>query len=253
MARKAWEKNWLLKHGWSLSQIATMEKSGDETPVEYLTGAAEFCGWELAVTPATLIPRIETEKLVTLVWEYIQTKVGGKVKILEIGTGSGAIAVAIAQALEKAKRDYEIVATEISESALKIAKENVKRYHLEKNIKLQQTDLLKNVDWTGQILIANLPYIPEKGMQNLPKSVSEFEPQTALAGGKDGLKLIKKLLNSVIRRAKLPAAIFLEIDEMHTEKDFANWSMYKWEIMPDWQEKNRYAVGKLTCAPNQNS
>ncbi len=251
--RQAWEKNWLLKNGWTNEKIWTLEDSDDETPVEYLTGAAEFGGRIIKVNETTLIPRIETEELVRMVSEAAKKMVragteGKEIQIVEVGTGSGAIAVTIALNVDEVK----ILATDISEEALKIAEENIKNYGLTKRVQWQRANLLEGVETEeAKILVANLPYIPEGERGKLAKSVINFEPTGALFGGEDGFQIIEKLLNSVIRRARLPKMIFLEIDESHNLENFKKWPQYQWQIKKDWQEKNRYVIGeRRERAPN---
>ena len=245
---RAWEKNWLLQYGWSMAQIETLISTNDQTPVEYLTGWAPFLDLQIQVDRHTLIPRLETEELVKLSFAAIKAK---KINyIWEVGTGSGAIACALAKKMQQEKQSAQIFATDISQNALTVADKNLRRLKLEKVITLAQSDLLANPpSWLKSnqpwFLVANLPYLPEFRRQQMDESVKNFEPQQALFAGDDGLSLINKLLNSVIRLEKLPTAIFLEIDASHQLKDFAAFSNYKWQIVPDFHQQNRYALGYL--------
>lgn len=246
--RQAWEKNWLMTHGWTAEKVETLIASGDQTPVEYLTGWAQFLDFQLQVTPATLIPRLETEELVCLALDEILAQ---KIThIWEVGTGSGAVAIALAKELQKKDFATQIFASDISAAALRVAGKNLRRFKLEKIITLAQADLLdakpnflsQNCPW---FLVANLPYLPEFRRQQISASVKNFEPETALFAGTDGLALIKKLLNSVIRLEKLPQAIFLEIDTAHQLSDFVEFAAYDWQIKKDFNQQNRYAIGRL--------
>lgn len=254
LKRQAWEKNWLLQHQWTTAEIENLENKNDETPVEYLTGKASFSDLVLKVNNKTLIPRLETEKLVELIISYIKEKKFPRekeLKILEIGTGSGAIAIALGNKLNNLKQKFKILATDISQQALVVAKENLTQYQLTQQIELRQADLLEQLEFTPEILIANLPYVPVTRKNNLTKSVINFEPELALFAGKTGFDLIEKLLNQLITKAKkdtlwlLPTAIFLEIDDSHQEKNFQSWPNYDWKILLDFNQKNRYAIGKL--------
>jgi release factor glutamine methyltransferase len=249
--RQAWEKNWLLQHHWTMAEIEQLENENNEVPVEYLTGRASFSGLVLKVNRQTLIPRLETEKLVDLVVNYIEEKItkNKEVKIAEIGTGSGAIAITLGKKLAKLKQKFQILATDISKSALKVAKENISNHQLTEKIELSWANLLEQLEFPAEILIANLPYIPTTRKPLLAKSVIYFEPETALFAGKTGFDLIEKLLNQLIKKAQreknwqLPEAIFLEIDDSHQEKNFQSWPEYHWKILTDFNQKNRYAVG----------
>ena len=254
LKRQAWEKNWLLQHQWTTAEIESLENKNDETPVEYLTGEASFSDLVLKVNNKTLIPRLETEKLVELIISYIKEKKipqEKELKILEIGTGSGAIAIALGRKLNNLEQKFKILATDVSQPALVIAKENLTEYQLTRQIELRQADLLEQLEFTPEILIANLPYVPVTRKNNLAKSVINFEPELALFAGKTGFDLIEKLLNQLIAKTAkniswpLPAAIFLEIDDSHQEKNFQSWPNYEWKILPDFKQKNRYAIGKL--------
>lgn len=255
--RQAWEKNWLLQHQWTVAAIIQLENDDNETPVEYLTGEASFSGLTLKVNRSTLIPRLETEKLVQLTIDYLQeTEEKNKTKsekntILEIGTGSGAIAIALGKQLSDWGKEFQILATDINKEALQVAKENLNRHQLTEKIKLQQSNLLERLEFLPEILIANLPYIPTTRKADLARSVIDFEPETALFAGETGFNLIEKLLNQLIEKTQkekswpLPRAIFLEIDDSHQEKNFQAWSDYHWKVLTDFNQKNRYAIGKL--------
>ncbi|MDO5561198.1 MAG: HemK family protein methyltransferase, partial [bacterium] len=199
--RQAWEKNWLMTHGWTAAQIETLIANDEQTPVEYLTGWAQFLDLQVQVTKDTLIPRLETEKLVALaVDEIAKNKVAN---VWEVGTGSGAIAIALASELQKKHLATQIFASDISAAALQVASKNLRRLQLEKVVTLAQADLLdaepKFFNQDGPwFLVANLPYLPEFRRQQMSVSVKNFEPEIALFAGADGLVLIKKLLNSVI-------------------------------------------------------
>ncbi len=154
-------------------------------PVSYITGRREFYGLALRVTPKVLIPRPETERLVELALERLSP--GAPACVLELGTGSGAIAIALA----RERPGLRIVATDVSEAALALAHRNARDHGAEIEFVLS--------DWfdalgRGQfhLIVSNPPYVPE-GDAHLVRGDLRFEPRLALVGGKDGLACIRKI------------------------------------------------------------
>jgi release factor glutamine methyltransferase len=251
--RSPQEKNYLLRHGWKLKQIQTLEQTGNLTPVEYLVGQAEFMGLSLSVTPAVLIPRLETEHLVKLLLAAPPSSL-----IIEVGTGSLAIAAALAHHLPSPP---PIIATDISLDALAVAATNLRQLHLKSTITLLKSDLLSALDPTllhsPWSLIANLPYIPTPNYLHLHPSVKNFEPRLALDGGPTGLTLIKKLLTQIQALPQLPQQIFLEIDPSHSSFFLSLTSPFSWQIHLDFNHLPRFALAYLsstpTSSPNKNS
>lgn len=147
-------------------------------PIAYILGVQEFWSMLLKVTEDTLIPRPETERLVEAV---LSNNASDKISLLELGVGSGAIACAIA----KERPNWDIIATDISKKALNVARENIRALQL-KNVRLIQSNWFeKIVPQTFDIIVSNPPYV-EKDSTYLNKE-TQFEPQTALISGKDGL------------------------------------------------------------------
>lgn len=155
----------------------------DGYPVSYLTGEREFYGLPLFINENVLVPRPETELLVD---HTIALATNGS-RILEVGTGSGAIAIA----LKKTHPEFEVTATDVSAVALEVAKKNIDKYALD--IKLIESDLLENIEENFDILVANLPYIGEVRNNFIAENVQKYEPNVALFGGDDGLQLYKKM------------------------------------------------------------
>lgn len=155
-------------------------------PVQYITGETEFCGLKFAVDRRVLIPRPETELLVEAV---VEREPG---KIVDVGTGSGCIAVALAKRLPGG----EITAIDSSRDALEVAAENVKCHGLEKKIRFLQGDLLEALpdSFTADAIVSNPPYIASGELAKLPREVKDFEPVRALVAGEDGLEVIRRLV-----------------------------------------------------------
>ena len=175
------------------------------TPLPYLTGKQEFFNLDFTITPDVLIPRPETELLVSLAIDC-QKAHPGRRKSLDIGTGSGCIAVSICANIA----DGHFIAIDRSIKALQVAESNVSKYHLSDRIHLVQMDLLNGISGRFDCLFANLPYIPTDRLSEL--SVSKQEPRLALDGGENGLVLVEKLLRQSVGLVSPGGAIFLEID-----------------------------------------
>lgn len=182
-----------------------IQRRKKHVPISYLTGQINFFGLSLRVTPAVLVPRPFTELLIEQVITKVQST-NQHTTIADIGTGSGAIAIALASHLPRKK----IIATDISAAALRVAKNNARVQHLSKNITFRQGSLLKPLSkkYHPEVIVANLPYLTR--MQLKEKSIKR-EPKIALYGGKLGLQYIRDLL---LQTKKFPSinTIALEFD-----------------------------------------
>lgn len=159
-----------------------LKRRQNHEPVAYILGSKEFYGREFAVTPDTLIPRPETEAIIDLVKELSLEKP----KILDVGTGSGCIAITLKLEL----LESNVMAVDISEKALAVAEKNANNLHAK--LEFKKSDLLKNVDEKFDIIVANLPYV-DKNWDWLSPEL-DFEPETALYSEDFGLKDIKNLI-----------------------------------------------------------
>ncbi len=166
------------------NQLIEQRRAG--TPVAYLTGSKEFWSLNLKVTPATLIPRPDTETLVEFVLDKFSDK--ENLKLIDLGTGSGAIAIAIASE----KPNWEIIATDISAEALAIAKENA-RSHQITNIKFIESNWFEQIGAQQfDLIVSNPPYIAEHD-PHLSQGDVRFEPPGALAAGETGMNDIHQI------------------------------------------------------------
>lgn len=186
-------------------------------PSQYIKGWVEFYKLKFKVTPDVLIPRPETELLVDAVLKF-----GDSFTVLDLGTGAGNIAISLACNLRGC--NVKIIATDVSEKALKIAKQNAKLHGAEERIKFIQSNLLANKEFEPLIhntdpliLVTNLPYIPTARISYLDSSVKDFEPHVALDGGEDGFGLYRKLFQQINDRDWKPKLIIGEIDYTHGE------------------------------------
>jgi len=169
-------------------------------PAQYITGHQEFWGMDLLVTPAVLIPRPETEHVIETVLELAGVeRAGGRarsphtspLRIADVGTGSGCIALALAKELPQA----EIHATDISPSALEVASANAARHQLESRIQFHETDLLAGFESSSfDFVVSNPPYVGDSEEDQVQLEVRKFEPRGAVFAGPTGLETIARLI-----------------------------------------------------------
>lgn len=167
-----------------------LERRGRAEPIAYLIGRREFMGLDFAVDPRVLIPRPETEMMVERVLGFSNKKI-----IIDVGTGSGAVAVSLATFLP----DTQIYATDISAQALEVAQKNASRHQVRERVAFCRGDLLEPLRGLGlegrvDVVTANLPYVPTGELPELMPDVRLYEPALALDGGIDGLDLYRRLI-----------------------------------------------------------
>jgi release factor glutamine methyltransferase len=189
-------------------------RRAEQEPVAYLVGDKEFWSLNFKVNPQVLIPRPETEMLVEEALKVISTH-SNPLTLVELGTGSGAVAVALAKSL-KPSGTIRLIATDISTEALNTARQNAAYSGVEKSIQWVQGNWLKPFSsrsrWVD-LLISNPPYISDSEMDSLPKTVKKYEPLKALSGGKDGLEAFRQIFKQAVPNLKIEAWMLLEIGE----------------------------------------
>jgi release factor glutamine methyltransferase len=196
-----------------------------EEPIAYILGTQPFLGLEIEVNRSVLIPRPETELLVEEVLGLLETGYQGirlsggrisgnqvirkqKLKILDLGTGSGCIAIALAKYLPNA----EVYAVDSSAKALAVAKRNAKKHKVSKRIKFICSNLFQKLKGNKfDLIVSNPPYIPSKVIPTLNKNVKDYEPIKALDGGKDGLEIIRKIIQQASEYLTPSGILALEI------------------------------------------
>lgn len=207
------DRAWLLTHGdeefggcTATRYAALLDRRVAGEPIQYITGECEFYGLPFRVTPAVLIPRPETEHVVEKAvaraarWE--------RARILDVGTGSGAIAVALAHALP----DAVVWAVDVSPEALEIARGNAERNGVLDRVRLVQSDLLAAVsEERFELVVSNPPYVPELDRAGLAIEVREHEPELALFAGEDGLDVYRRLIPAAARALAASGSLVLEI------------------------------------------
>jgi release factor glutamine methyltransferase len=163
-------------------------------PLQYILGHAPFRHLEVVVRPGVLIPRPETEQLVELVQQAIGVRDDEDTRILDIGTGTGCIALSLAQELPGA----HVTATDISDEAITLACENANTLELQDRTEFIRCDIADaigdDVNGTFDVVVSNPPYIPAADINDLPKEVGGFEPMQALDGGVDGLDTFRRIV-----------------------------------------------------------
>jgi len=165
-----------------------LDRVSDGEPLAYITGEKEFYGLNFYVDKRVLIPRPETEALVEEVLKYLD---GGSGKVLDVATGSGCIAVSVAKGCD----ECEVLALDLSEDALDVARLNVEQHGVEDRVQLAISDLLDVIDEHEEfdVIVANLPYIGEVRNRFVDAATFDYEPKMALFGGEGGLELYEKM------------------------------------------------------------
>ena len=231
-------------------------------PLAYILGRREFYGLDLLVSPAVLVPRPETELLVEEALAWARTRDGvplscspddaaaGRARvaaahrllIADIGTGCGALALALAAHLSGAT----IYATDISQVALELARRNAERLGLASGLHFIQGDLLSPLPEPVDLLVANLPYVPTPVLEELAPEVRDHEPRVALDGGPDGLALIDPFLARAPAYLRPAGAVLLEIGAGQGEAVAAlarrSFLTAAVEVKPDWAGHSRLVV-----------
>ncbi len=177
-------------------------------PVQYITGEAEFMGFDFDVNPSVLIPRPETEILVERSLALIEREGMAEPFILDLGTGSGAIAVS----LTKLSPSCKIMASDVSEEALEVGRENAAANGVGDRIEFILSDFFERIPKNGKfdLIISNPPYIPSEDYDSLPLEVRS-EPRIALDGGERGLEFYRKIIPESEKRLKRGGYLILEI------------------------------------------
>lgn len=215
-------------------------------PLQYITGETEFCGLKFAVDRRVLIPRPETELLVETVLNRIKSRVQSAesvVRIVDLCTGSGCVAVTLAKRLDV----VEVYATDISAEALAVAEENAKRHDVEKKVRFLRGDLLKVLSdsLVADVIVSNPPYIASGDLARLPKEVREFEPVQALDAGEDGLNFYRRIVEGA-RRFLLPNGFLcLELGDGQCSAVSRLCAEQGWlveQVVKDLQDKERVMV-----------
>jgi len=214
---------------------AALAQRARGVPAQYITGHQEFWGLDLIVTPAVLIPRPETEHVIETVLELLTSESGSQtaVRIADVGTGSGCIALALARELPQA----EIYATDISPAALEIARANAARHQLEDRIQFHETDLVCGLAGNSfDLIVSNPPYVGDSEADQVQREVRKFEPRNAVFAGPTGSEVIARLIPQAKAALKPGGWLVVEISSAiadHVKNLLRGWHDVR--ITPDLQ------------------
>jgi len=214
---------------------AALAQRARGVPAQYITGHQEFWGLDLIVTPAVLIPRPETEHVIETVLGLLTSESGSQtaVRIADVGTGSGCIALALARELPHA----EIYATDISPAAVEIARANAARHQLEDRIQFHETDLVCGLAGNSfDLIVSNPPYVGDSEADQVQREVRKFEPRNAVFAGPTGSEVIARLIPQAKAALKPGGWLVVEISSAiadHVKNLLRGWHDVR--ITPDLQ------------------
>lgn len=209
-----------------------IEKLKNGYPLQYLLGETEFMGLKFIVKENVLIPRNDTEILVTKAVEYIKDK---PLKVLDMCCGTGCIGISIASLCKNTK----VTCADISSFAIELTKENAKLNNVD--VQIIQSDLFENITEKYDVLVSNPPYIETNEMEKLPIQV-QFEPKLALDGYEDGIYFYKKIVNECKEYLNNQNKIFFEIG--YNQGKSVGDLLPKSEIIKDYHGKDRVIIGE---------
>lgn len=204
-----------------------VKRHGNGEPAAYLVGFREFYSLPFKVDKRVLIPRPETEHLVLEASDFLNAlPAGAQPRIADIGTGSGAVAVALAKNLPKHINVTKIIAADISSEALTLAEENALQNGAGDRIEFVLSDLLTNLSGMFDVLLSNPPYISREEYDALPIGIRDYEPRGALLAGERGTEVIEQLIVQAADKLNVGGALFLEGSPMilpTVAKMLSNW------------------------------
>ncbi len=210
---------------------AALAERSRGVPAQYITGHQEFWGMDFIVTPAVLIPRPETEHVIETVIQ-LADKAKENFRIVDVGTGSGCIALALAKEFPRA----EVHATDTSPAALEIARTNAARHQLDNRIQFHHTDLLQGLQPPFDFVVSNPPYVGESEADQVQLEVRKFEPRAAVFSGSTGLEVIARLIPDAYAVLAPDGWLIMEISGTiadETKHLLREWSEV--ELIPDLQ------------------
>ena len=211
----------------------------EDMPLSHLVGFEYFYDRKFKVTKDVLSPRMETEELIYRVIEYVKTTKKDSVKILDLCTGSGIIAITLKKELEL--KSVGLIASDISEEALEVAKENAELNNA--NIKFIQSDIFNNIDEKFDIIVSNPPYIDRKDEITMKTNVLSYDPHLALFAEEEGMYFYREIVEEAKNYLNDSGVIFFEIGHDQREKitKLADINDYHAEVYKDLNGRDRMA------------
>ena len=187
-----------------------VRRRGRGEPVAYITGTREFYGRPFTVTPDVLVPRPDTESLVERAVAFLRARPGAELRVADLGTGSGCIAITLAAEIP----GMQVVATDLSPAALAVAQANAAALGID--VSFMERSWADGLDGRFDLIVSNPPYVTTDELDAVDRDVRDFEPRGALLGGDDGLDAYRALLASV-RDHVTTARLMLEVDPRHAQ------------------------------------
>jgi len=225
-----------------------VRRRGQREPLQYIIGSTSFCGLELAVSRHVLVPRPETEMLAERAWNFLgQLPAGGQARALDLGTGSGCLAIALAVHTPQARLD----ATDLSGDALNTARQNAARHKVAERIDFHQGDGFAAVGRESRfdLIVSNPPYIATAEIQTLEPEVRDYEPRMALDGGADGLDFYRRIAAEAGSFLKPGGRVMLELNDNGAPSVGKIFAQEGWKveaIEPDYNRFQRIFIAHMT-------
>jgi release factor glutamine methyltransferase len=228
---------------------ALVQRRGQREPLQYIVATASFCGLEIALNRAVLIPRPETELLAERAWTFLQNS-GQAPCALELGTGSGCLAIAVARHAPQAK----VCATDVSGPALELARRNAETNQVSDRVQFCQGDLFAAApaDARFDLIVSNPPYIPTARIATLEEEVRQHEPRSALDGGADGQDFYRRIAAEAGARLRPAGRVMVELDEEGAEATRRIFQGEKWlveGVERDYNGRERILIARLAARP----
>jgi release factor glutamine methyltransferase len=219
---------------------ALLARRAAREPVAQIVGQREFWGLDFEVSRDVLVPRPETELIVEEALGEVRHRAAWH-RIVDAGTGSGCLAVALAVEFPEAR----VIATDVSKAALAVARRNAARHHVGDRIEFVNTDLLDGLPSGIDLIVSNPPYVPEMDAHSLPRDVRDYEPPEALFGGPDGLQVIRRLFDTARRHLAADGRLIVEFGfgqeaDVPAIAEAAGWRVMR--VSRDLQSVPRVAV-----------
>lgn len=220
-----------------------IKRRGQREPLQHIIGSTSFCGLEIKVNPQVLVPRPETELLAERGWTFLNARSLPRPAVLDIGVGSGCLAIALASKCPTA----EVTAVDISPEALAVAQENAARHGVAERIRFLQGDCFGPLA-TGSsfdLILSNPPYIPTAEIATLQPEVRDYDPHTALDGGADGLDYGRRLAAEAGRFLNQQGRLMMEFGDGQAEPLRRVFEEQKWVVeatLEDYTHRARIIV-----------